>query len=195
MRKSVLSFHVFFRSRTEISRSQCLWEIVWWFCFRLNDFKSSWLWSAIVFFETYLVYVKHCETKTIVCVQAFSHIFPWSVCMYKENCQTQPQIECPSPFNCMCVGCPSTNQGWSRFERFLLNTGANGNWRTFEIGHVRKILFLVQDPHCQMATPPIFVWWYLQKHWWLGCDICLFTTWNPKQPFINGCLVKQPFSI
>ena len=20
-------------------------------------------------------------------------------------------------------------------------------------------------------------------------------TWNPKQPFINGCLVKQPFSI
>ena len=37
-----------------------LGEMVWWFCFRLNDFKSSWLWSAIVFFEIHLVYVKHC---------------------------------------------------------------------------------------------------------------------------------------
>ena len=23
----------------------------------------------------------------------------------------------------------------------------------------------------------------------------LVISWNPKQPFINGCLVKQPFSI
>ena len=23
----------------------------------------------------------------------------------------------------------------------------------------------------------------------------IISAWNPKQPFINGCLVKQPFSI
>ena len=25
--------------------------------------------------------------------------------------------------------------------------------------------------------------------------VCSTPTWNPKQPFINGCLVKQPFSM
>ena len=28
-----------------------------------------------------------------------------------------------------------------------------------------------------------------------GQDISWISTWNPKQPFINGCWVKQPFSM
>ena len=31
---------------------------------------------------------------------------------------------------------------------------------------------------------------------WQTCiDLLYIHSWNPKQPFINGCLVKQPFSI
>ena len=30
---------------------------------------------------------------------------------------------------------------------------------------------------------------------WDDCVFAYIRTWNPKQPFINGCLVKQPFSI
>ena len=37
----------------------------------------------------------------------------------------------------------------------------------------------------------------LEQVWMIGwVDLRLFQhtfTWNPKQPFINGCLVKQPF--
>ena len=38
--------------------------------------------------------------------------------------------------------------------------------------------------HPQPENSPTFC----KKNW-------ISTTWNPKQPFINGCLVKQPFSI
>ena len=43
-------------------------------------------------------------------------------------------------------------------------------------------------PHKMEGQPP-------QKRGQLGSRYIHIYTWNPKQPFKNGCLVKQPFSM
>ena len=173
--KVFFSFHVLLRSRTEISRSQCLGEMVWWFCFRLNDFKSSRLWSAIVFFWNLYSICKQKQSFVFRHFHTSSHeVFACT----RKTVKLNRRLNVHSPFNCMCVGFPSTNQGWSVWKVFIKHRCER------QLEDIRNRSCTKDTFSCSRSPLPdgnptrFFVWWYLQKH---GLDV-IFASSPPGTP-------------